>query len=236
LLPLPDSDGVEFKEIGLFTEDSLRILFSSKSYNFLKGATVALPKGGYYIGGRGDFDKDGSGDFWILRYHPTNQSEAFFIPGRKIRGFLDQGESNFPLGALSPLRLVGDRTFSEAGISGSMSATAGDIDGDGIPDFVVGDHYALNRSGAYFILPGALIRNTTGTISVADKRVIKVRGAPYGFIAVYYNHVDNIDFDSDGFDDLFITADSDTEAGTEAGAVYVLSGKKIIEEYARISP
>ena len=96
------------------------------------------------------------------------------------------------------------------------------------------DHFALNRSGAYFILPGSVVREEKGTIRTSDERILKIRGGIFSFIGVPNQHVDNFDYDKDGHDDLFITADSDTEAGIEAGSVYVLSGKKIVEKYSRI--
>jgi hypothetical protein len=234
LQPIPDFDGDGFDELAVFTTGSLHILTSSESYSFSDKLSLAVPAGNYFVGGRGDYDEDGIGDFWLLKFIPRSASMAFFVRGGDMKKVYGRGDSSLGIEDVSFLRMEGDREYTEAGVAGSMSFRAGDVDGDGIPDFTVSDHFALNRSGAYFILPGSVVRGEKGTIRTSDERILKVRAEIFSFIGVPNQHVDNFDFDKDGYDDLFITADSDTEAGIEAGSVYVLSGKKIIEKYSRI--
>ena len=43
------------------------------------------------------------------------------------------------------------------------------------------------------------------------------------------------DFNKDGYDDIVVSADMDHEAGYAAGAIYILSGKKIFNQFFSVS-
>ena len=112
--------------------------------------------------------------------------------------------------------------------AGYSVSSAGDVDGDGIDDLIVG---AINEdagganSGAAYVVYGAAggftavdlfdIKNGTGGFKITGQAAESETG----------NSVSSAgDVNGDGFDDLIIGAHFDDVAGTNAGAAYVVFG------------
>lgn len=108
-------------------------------------------------------------------------------------------------------------------LSASQSA---DIDGDGIIDLLVADSESsedAHRQGRAYVIPGPI---PAGTWSVDELAVLTLRGeAPGDQFGAYITSPG--DADGDGLDDLLIGAHQNDEAGTDAGAAYLLLGSSL---------
>lgn len=108
---------------------------------------------------------------------------------------------------------------------GRSVAGIGDIDGDGIPDCVVGarsDDDGGTDSGAVYVL----FLNGDGTTKAEQKISALSGGLPAGLLSAGdffgYGVSSAGDLDGDGIDDLAVTAPNDDESGDNAGALYLL--------------
>ncbi len=162
-------------------------------------------RAGYAVAAIGDFDGDGFGDVAIAAPHagPEGQGAVYLLFGRDadIPDTVQLGGAGG--GAMSVLfgAAAGD-------LLGSSLAAAGDVDGDGFDDLLIGavglDGLAPDSGGAYLLLGG--LRPGSGGIEALDPgRLIRIDGLATGDelgIAV----AGGGDIDGDGFDDILIGA------------------------------
>jgi len=107
---------------------------------------------------------------------------------------------------------------TENAYAGASVADAGDVDGDGLSDFLVGAEgdttYGSNTGKAY-LFTGSPSGAMTPTASF-----VGTGGANYAG-----RGLDGAgDVDGDGYDDLLVGADGNSAAGTNAGAAYLIYG------------
>lgn len=238
IYPLPDLDGDSRSELAIVLPDRLKILLSSRDFGHgLDILFGELARTGFtLIGNKADFDGDGRTDFWLSFpesmdgeghtigrvFLLTNEALAAHVSHQSVR--LDQ---------VTSIEIDGSPRYDGSpfnGIGYDMSDTAGDIDGDGKPDFATVAHYALNNAGAlYLILGSDLFKRKVH--SVAEGHVVRIMGAPLSYLGtgLYYGS----DYSGDGYADILVGADVDHEAGFSAGALYILSGKAIADRAKR---
>jgi len=162
---------------------------------------------GYAVAGLGDVDGDGTPDMAIGAT-------------RDDTGGVDAGVSFLLLGPVDADATIAARadaafTGEVAGdISGEV-AVAGDFNGDGLADLLVGAQYNSNRRGAAYILLGPATAG--GSLSGAD---FTMRGVADDDEST--SSLSGVgDTDGDGFDDLVVAARS-ADAG--AGVAYLVLG------------
>ena len=166
-------------------------------------------------------DNDGKRD--IVEFAVTSRGNVldttYLIPAH---GFIIQGDAVFDL--------LGDS------VSG-----AGDINGDGIDDLIVGadgsDDGGMNAGEAYIIYGKAGTGSQFGT-KVGDRQVLDtssssdlapadgfiIRGdAAYDLLGVSVSGAGDIN--GDGIDDLIVGADGSDDGGMNAGEAYIIYGK-----------
>ena len=158
---------------------------------------------GYSVSGAGHVNGDGKADFIVGAWGAG--------------GGTDAGSAYVYSGADGSLlyQKTGDTAGDQLGISVSG---AGDVNGDGVPDLIVGafwdDPGGLSNAGSAYVFSGAdgsLLYQVTGD-TVGDNFGISVSGAG--------------DVNGDGRADFIVGAYFDDPAGggTDAGSAYVFSG------------
>ena len=183
---------------------------------------------GKSVSSAGDVNGDGIGDLIIGAPHSDGDSgysgNSYIIFGRSL-GF----PASIRVSALDEttgLRLSGNSYSDESGLSVSA---AGDINGDGIDDVIVGAWRAdnsANSSGSSYVIFGAT-KFPSSSLSLSS-----LNGSN-GFRLDGVNSFDRSgktvsgagDVNGDGLDDLLIGAESADADGSYAGSVFVYFGR-----------
>jgi hypothetical protein len=169
---------------------------------------------GYSVAGAGDVDGDGFEDLLVGAplYDSGGDSNvgiAYLVRG-PVSGDLDLGSA--------AARMIGE---ANGYCTGRSVASAGDVDGDGLSDILVGanEHgLVANDAGAAYLLLGPVSGDID--LATADARLLgeaEYDGAGGGVAGAG-------DVDGDGFADLLIGAREHDSGGSNAGAVYLVLG------------
>ncbi|MXP27194.1 hypothetical protein GRI39_14335, partial [Altererythrobacter indicus] len=180
---------------------------------------------GYSVSSAGDVNGDGIDDILLGAFANGGTGSAYVIFG-KTSGFgtIDLANS---LSAVQGFQITGVASNDRLGWSVS---SAGDINGDGYDDVIVGanlhdDDGLTDRGEAYVIFGKA---SGFGTIDLSSGL-----GAADGFTITGAAAGDNLgysvssagDVNGDGYDDLIVAAVLSDDGGTDAGVVHVIFGK-----------
>jgi hypothetical protein len=162
---------------------------------------------GCSVSAAGDVDGDGFGDVLVGAWsHDDVNGAAYLVLGTSSPGNLDLSAAN--------AKYAGD-PFSQAGRSVSA---AGDVDGDGFGDLLIGaPQKGGNGKGAAYLVLGASRPGGNRTLSAADA---KYTGEDQGDEAGWSVSAAG-DVDGDGFGDLLVGAYGDEDG---AGAAYLVLG------------
>lgn len=164
----------------------------------------------------GDVNGDGCDDILIGAY--GNDTIASYAGA----AYLIYGSS-----ALTDMSLAdADVTYYGANASdyaGSAVAGAGDVNGDGYDDILIGaygfDSSGSNSGAAYVIFGGTAL--TSFPLVAADVRFFgQSRGDNAGISVASAG-----DFNSDGYDDILIGATGDDDGGASSGSAYIVWGR-----------
>jgi hypothetical protein len=236
-----NGDGVGDIFFGLSEIDALYVLFGQTSGNPPTNVLANLDgSNGFKVFGdgdlflssynrAGDFNGDGLDDFIIGHSAGT--------PGTEYRAgasYVIYGRSSGYPETLDLLTLDGSNGFRVDGIDASDGAgrsvsSAGDINGDGYDDLLIGasgaDPNGNSMAGETYVVFGQSGMGATFDLSTLNG----VNGFQINGIAYVDQTGSNVnkagDVNGDGFDDLIITANSvNTAAGADVGQSYIVYG------------
>ena len=222
---LANSNGAAYVIFGKasgFTDLALGSLSAADGFRI--SGEAADDYAGYSVASAGDVNGDGFGDIIIsAKYNDDggyNSGAAYVIFG-KASGF-----TNIDLATLSltnGFEIIGAADGDQAGKAGS---SAGDINGDGFDDILVGalnDAGGLNAGAAYVIFGKASGFANIDLASMGAADGFKIIGdAAYDNAGVSVSSAG--DFNGDGFDDIIVGAPLNAASGTHSGAVYLIYG------------
>ncbi len=174
---------------------------------------AASDDAGYSVAGVGDVNGDGLDDLLIGAPGSGTAGEAYLVLGRSTGWItsLSNADASF----------VGEEGGDEAGITVSA---AGDMDGDGLDDMVIGarsnDHLHWSAGQAYVVRGRASgwafnMQLTGADASILGFEDVEEVGESLG---------GGGDLDGDGFDDIIVGGSDNEDAYTTGGSVYVVRG------------
>ena len=168
---------------------------------------------GVSICGAGDVNGDGYADV-LMGARGNSTAAASAGAAYVVFGPVDSGETSL---AAADARLYGETAND---FTGDSVHGAGDIDGDGLDDILVGSGYnslGAEEGGAAYVVRGPV----SGTMSLADADgILRAAGAQDRL------RVRGVgDVDSDGMSDVLVTAQlADNGDSADSGAVYLFRG------------
>ena len=177
---------------------------------------------GYWVSSAGDVDGDGLADTLIGAYDNSEGGQSagavYLILGKNLGQFHKSDLS------LADYKFIGEDSGDWAGIQAS---SAGDVDGDGLDDVLVGaygeDTMGSKTGAAYVVLGKSLGSNKIVDLSQANFKLVGENEDDYAGYAVAKAG----DVDGDDLDDIIIGASGVDGTGKNSGAVYIILGRTL---------
>ena len=233
-----NGDGIDDIFVGSQNGGAYVVFGASTPPTAVDLADVAAGTGGFKIVGEttndnagdsvasaGDVNGDGIDDLLIAANGNGTAGAAYVVFG--VAGGLTAVDLADIAGGTGGFKIIGEASVDQAG---SWVASAGDMNGDGFADVIVGaygnDFSGDPNAGAAYVVFGAATPPTS--INLAD-----VANGTGGFKLIGeatddlagYSVASAGDINGDGFADVIVSAPFNNNAGgTDAGAAYVLFG------------
>ncbi|CAN0109631.1 unnamed protein product, partial [Discosporangium mesarthrocarpum] len=184
---------------------------------------------GYSVAGAGDVNGDALADILVAAYgrSTTARGVAHMVYGTNTSAAYLSSELD-----LSTLDGQDGFTMVSSENAGSPVSSAGDVNGDGYADFLIGSYDAGSVSQGYaYLLYGNSTENMPSSL-VDLEADLGTPGGPNGVIfagglfeEAGYSVAGNFDINGDGLGDLAVGAPSGGTVGDSNGEVYVVFGQ-----------
>ena len=209
--------GMAYLILGSSLEASGTLSLSTADYRFVGESSSDFA--GYAVSGAGDVDGDGRDDILIGAYGSddggTGAGKTSLILGSSLGapGTVDLSTADYSF--------IGISDYDSAGQSIS---SAGDVDGDGRDDILIGARLSGDYEGAaYVILGSSLGASSTVDLSDADYTFTGENSGDQAGSSVSGAG----DVDGDGRDDILIGAGGNDDGGNDAGKSYLILGSSL---------
>jgi Ca2+-binding RTX toxin-like protein len=211
------------------TRGTLDLTALNPTQGFIIQGDAANDQTGWSVSSAGDVNGDGIDDLIIGAPFSddggTDAGQAYVIYG--VAGTTRVTLDLTALAAADGFIIQGDAAGDQAGLSVS---SAGDVNGDGINDLIVGaalgDNGGSNAGEAYVIF--GVAGSTRGTLDLGALTAAQgfiIQGDAAGDIAGTSVSAAG-DVNDDGIDDLIVGAPFGDDGGTNAGEAYVIYGRR----------
>ena len=215
----------------LDVDNELELSSLSGSAGFRINGEAINNRSGYSVSTAGDVNGDGLADLIIGGWSGGSLSGASYVVFGNAGGFAPELELS-ALDGNSGFQINGEAQSEVLGIS---VAAAGDINGDGFGDIIIGAHgtnTSLNTGASYvYVVFGR--PDFTSLLNVNDELVLASLDGTTGFQISGEVESDSLgksvasagDVNGDGFSDLIVGAHLADPNGNWSGATYVVFGK-----------
>jgi hypothetical protein len=196
-----------------------------------RGITINNPTSSYSVSGVGDINGDGFDDIIIGGYNHVNNyigPNYIVYGGRRLNSTIN----------LPPLENQGvtiKGNVKNAFRMGRSVSGAGDVNGDGFDDVIIGAHGVNNGAGVSYIIYGNQTLPPTIDVSTLGNAGVTIHGSCLDFSGSMmlerntqysgYSVSTAGDVNGDGLDDVIIGA---PEAASRSGYSYIVYGSKIL--------